>query len=43
MKIWLVDDKKYFRVTYREIIAILQSGLQPREWTRANIQQYLLY
>lgn len=43
MKIWLVDDQKYFRVTYKEIIAILQSGLQPYEWTRTNIQQYLLY
>lgn len=43
MKIWLVDDQKYFRVTYKEIISILQSGLQPNEWTRENIQRYLLY
>lgn len=43
MKIWLVDDQKYCRVTYQEIINILKSGLQPNEWTRENIQQYLLY
>ena len=42
MKIWLVDDRKYLRVTYQEIITILQSGLQPYEWTRLNIQRCIL-
>ena len=43
MKIYLVDRKKYFRVTLEETKRILASGLQPHEWTRANIQPYLLY
>ena len=43
MKIYLVDRQKYFRVTYEEIKRILCSGLQPSEWTRENIQPYLLY
>ena len=43
MKIYLVDKQKYFRVTFEETRRILTSGLMPNEWTRANIQQYLLY
>ena len=43
MKIYLVDQQKYFRVTYKEIMNILASGLEPNEWTRANIQPYLMY
>lgn len=43
MKIYLVDRQKYFRVTFAEAKAILCSGLMPNEWTRANIQQYLLH
>ena len=43
MKIWLVDKQRYFRVTYMEARNILASGLQPWEWTREAIQQYLLY
>jgi hypothetical protein len=42
MKIYLVDRQKYFRVTFEEARRILTSGLQPNEWTRANIQPYLL-
>lgn len=41
MKIYLVDKQKYFRVTFEEALRILASGLQPYEWTRANIQQLL--
>lgn len=43
MKIYLVDRQRYFRVTFDEAKRILVSGLQPYEWTLANIQQYLLY
>ena len=43
MKIYLVDKKRYFRVSLEEAKAILASGLQPYEWTRANIQPYLLH
>ena len=43
MKIYLVDRQRYFRVTFTEAKAILCSGLMPNEWTRANIQQYLLH
>lgn len=43
MKIWLVDRQRYFRVTFEEAKAILGSGLTPDQWTRANIQPYLLY
>lgn len=43
MKIYLVDRQKYFRVTFEEARRILTSGLQPNEWTRVNIQPYLLY
>lgn len=43
MKIYLVDKQKYFRVTFEEARRILVSGLMPNEWTRANIQPYLLY
>jgi hypothetical protein len=43
MKIYLVDKQRYFTVTYEEAKAILASGLMPNEWTRANIQPYLLY
>ena len=43
MKIWLVDGQRYFRVTFEETKRILCSGLMPYEWTRANIQQYLLH
>ncbi len=43
MKIWLVDRQQYFRVTFEEVRRILGSGLQPSEWTRPNIQPYLLY
>ena len=43
MKIYLVDKQKYFNVTFAEAMNILASGLQPNEWTRDNIQKYLLY
>ena len=43
MKIYLVDKQKYFRVTFEEMKNILCSGLTPDQWTRANIQQYLMY
>lgn len=43
MKIWLVDKQRYFNVTFEEAKAILTSGLMPNEWTRENIQQFLLY
>lgn len=43
MKIYLVDKQKYFRVTLEEAKRILASGLQPYEWTRENIQPYLMY
>lgn len=43
MKIYLVDAQKYINVTYDEAKAILCSGLQPNEWTRVNIQPYLMY
>lgn len=43
MKIFLVDKQKYFRVTFEEAKRILASGLTPNEWTRINIQPYLLY
>lgn len=43
MKIYLVDVQKYFNITFEEAKRILASGLQPSEWTRANIQPYLLY
>ena len=38
MKIYLVDVKKYIKVTFEETKAILKSGLQPHEWTTKNIQ-----
>ena len=43
MKIYLVDRDKYINVTFDEVMNILASGLQPSEWTRENIQKYLLY
>lgn len=43
MKIYLVDKQKYFNVTFQEAMNILASGLTPSEWTRNNIQPYLLY
>lgn len=43
MKIYLVDKCNYINVTFEEVMNILSSGLQPSEWTRENIQQYLLY
>lgn len=43
MKIYLVDKQKYFRVTFEETRRILASGLMPSEWTRENIQPYLMY
>lgn len=43
MKIYLVDIQKHINVTFEEAKAILCSGLMPNEWTRANIQKYLLY
>lgn len=43
MQIYLVDVQKYINVTPEEAKAILCSGLQPSEWTRVNIQPYLLY
>ena len=43
MKIWLVDKQKYFRVTFEEAKRILCSELTPDQWTKANIQRYLLY
>lgn len=43
MKIYLVDRKRYINVTFEEVMNILSSGLSPNEWTRDNIQKYLLY
>lgn len=43
MKIYLVDRRKYINVTFEEVMNILSSGLKPNEWTRDNIQKYLLY
>ena len=43
MKIYLVDRKHYINVTFEEVMNILASGLKPNEWTRDNIQKYLLY
>lgn len=43
MKIYLVDRQRYINVTFDEVMNILSSGLQPNEWTRDNIQKYLLY
>lgn len=43
MKIWLVDRQRYFRVTFEETKRILTSGLTPDQWTKANIQQFLIY
>jgi hypothetical protein len=43
MKIYLVDQQRYFRVTFEETKRILTSGLTPDQWTRINIQPYLLY
>ena len=43
MKIYLVDRDKYINVTFDEVMNILASGLNPNEWTRENIQKYLLY
>jgi hypothetical protein len=43
MKIYLVDRKRYINVTFDEVMNILSSGLNPKEWTRDNIQKYLLY
>jgi hypothetical protein len=43
MKIYVVDRNKYINVTFDEVMNILASGLQPSEWTRDNIQKYLLY
>jgi hypothetical protein len=43
MKIYLVDRKRYINVTFDEVMNILSSGLNPSEWTRDNIQKYLLY
>ena len=42
MKIYLVDKKKYLKVTFEQTKRILTSGLSPTQWTRANIQPYLL-
>lgn len=38
MKIYLVDVKKYIKVTFDEAKAILTSGLQPYEWTAINFK-----
>jgi hypothetical protein len=43
VQIYLVDKQKYFNVTFDEVMNILASGLNPSEWTRENIQKYLLY
>ena len=43
MKTYLVDRRRYINVTFDEVMNILASGLSPSEWTRENIQQYLLY
>ena len=43
MKIYLVDEQKWFNVTYDEARAILASGLHPTQWTRENIKPYLLF
>ena len=43
MKIYLVDKQKYINVTFQEVMNILASGLNPEEWTRENVQPYLLY
>lgn len=42
MKIYIVDRKRYINVTFEEVMNILSSGLNPNEWTRDNIQKYLL-
>ena len=38
MKIYLVDRKRYVKVTFDAMMQILISGLQPNEWTIDNIQ-----
>ena len=43
MKIYIVDRQRYINVTFDEVMSILASGLNPSEWTRENIQKYLLY
>lgn len=43
MIIYLVDQQKYAKVTFDELMNILKSGLSPNEWTRENLQPYLLY
>lgn len=43
MKIWLIDKQCWFLVTLEEAKRIVNSGLTEFEFTRENIQQYLLY
>ena len=43
MKIYLVDEQKYFRVTFEEAKRILCSGLESAEWTLENILKYVLH
>ena len=41
MKIFIVDKRKYLRVTYDEIKRILTSGLTPEQLTEENISALL--
>lgn len=43
MCVWLVDKQQWFLVTQKEMQNIVNSGLRPEEFTRENIQQFLLY
>lgn len=43
MKIWLVDEKVWFNITYDEAKLLIASDLHPTKWTRENIQPYLLF
>jgi hypothetical protein len=43
MKIYIVDQDKYVRVTFEEVMNILKSGLDFDKLTRESIQPYLLY
>lgn len=43
MKIYLVDKRKYLKVTFEEAKRILCSGLDSAEWTLENILKYVLH
>lgn len=43
MCIFLVDKQQWFLVTQKEMEKIVNSGLKPNEFTRENIQKFLLY